>query len=121
MLHFFYYSLLLSITLSSPLLLYFLFFLYLKRKKEEIIYIFYIYKNWKFDYYTSLTSLFLLHFHSGRPAKPDGIRFMPDTSTAVSMLCLSKMLWAVLVSGRSVNNVFVINARLPERLAGLWE
>jgi len=43
---------------------------------------------------------------------------MPDTSTAVSMFYFTKMLWAVLVSGRSVNNVFVTNARLLERRAG---
>jgi len=46
---------------------------------------------------------------------------MPDKSTAVSMFSFSKMLWAVLLSGRSVNNVFVSNASLPEGLAGLWE
>jgi hypothetical protein len=80
--------------------------LYLKRKKEEIIYIFYIYKNWKFDYYTSLNSLFFLTFNKAVRRSREGLGVMPDTSTAVSMLCFSKMLWAVLVSGRSGDNVF---------------
>jgi len=50
---------------------------------------------------------------------------MPDTSTVarlrafVSSFHLSS--WTVLVSGRSGNNAFVTNARLPERLAGIWE
>jgi len=47
---------------------------------------------------------------------------MPDTSTAVSMFCFSKMLRAVLVSGQSVDNVFLLP--MPaylKRLAGLWQ
>jgi len=119
MLHFFYCSLLLPITLSSPLLLYFLFFLYLKRKKEEIIYIFYIYKNWKFDYYTPLTSLFF-HFHSSRQAGryQDYARY--------KYRCLNVLLFKNVLGGSCIGakRRYYFLSSMPaylKRLAGLWE
>jgi hypothetical protein len=46
---------------------------------------------------------------------------MPDTSTACYKVLLDKQIMAVLVSGRSWDNVLGFSARLPAGVAGLTE
>jgi hypothetical protein len=67
-----YYSLLLPITLSSPLLLSFFYFIKHKKKKKKLYKYIFIYKEGKFEYYTPLASLFFTAL-SGRQPKAGGV------------------------------------------------
>jgi hypothetical protein len=49
------------------------------------------------------------------------VRKCPIQVPPVAMIYLSKMLWAVLVSGRSVNDVFIFSLAYLKRLAGIRE